>query len=68
MDFKARPQVTANGRLVSFGNATLGKSEVRNLAHAAKKNGATFILASGDGVDVRYSFEPDEYARAKRYM
>lgn len=68
MDFKTRLQVTANGNLVSFGSATLGKAQVRNLARAARKNGTTFVLASGGGVDVRYTFEPDEYARAKKYM
>lgn len=67
MDFKTRLQVTVNGKLVSFGNATLGRTQLRNLARAAEKHGTTFVL-SGGGVDARYSFEADEYARAKKYM
>ncbi len=67
MDFKARLQVTANGKLVSLGSATLGKTQVRNLARAAEKHGTTFVL-SGGGVDVRYSFEADEYAAAKKCL
>lgn len=68
MNFKARHQVTAGGNLVSFGNVTLGAGEVRTLAHAAEKHGTTFVLTDGNGVDVRYMFEPDEYARAKKHM